>query len=147
MKKNILYIIFLLIKAKKIFPKCWSEKLGFKCCRIDIQPIFSDYEGIWGVEDDQWCGIINSPSKTDNCLNNNCCTKTDTHVSFIDDEKSLWGIESGSWCKININNNNNSDNCWSSKYGYGCCFNDNDDVIYRDEKGSWGIENNQWCGL
>jgi len=147
MIKNIFYLLLSTLCISKVYSECWSESLGYNCCSIGTQPVFSDYEGVWGMEDDQWCGIIISPSIDDNCSNYNCCTNSSTNVSFIENENYL-GVESGSWCKINFpNNNDDLDGCWSLKYGYGCCSIDNEEVLYNDDDGFWGVENNQWCGI
>jgi hypothetical protein len=38
---------------------CWSRKLGYRCCSADnTEVIVIDKDGKWGVEDQEWCGII-----------------------------------------------------------------------------------------
>lgn len=146
MSKKIIIFIITFLNIKLIYSECWSEPLGYQCCSIDVDPIFSDIDGIWGSENNQWCGIINSPSNENNCEDNNCCNNSKIKISYINND-GYWGVESGSWCKINIDNNNNINNCWSIEYGYGCCSTNNTDILYENDNGSWGTENNQWCGI
>ncbi|KAG4084845.1 glycosyl hydrolase family 10-domain-containing protein [Neocallimastix lanati (nom. inval.)] len=145
MREKVLYIHFLLMNVSVIYSKCWSESLGYKCCSLDIEPIFTDNDGIWGMENEQWCGIINKPSLENYC-ENDCCKNSNLKVSYVDNN-GYWGIESESWCKINFQNKNDIKNCWSLDIGYGCCSSNNTDILYNNEDGSWGIENGQWCGI
>jgi len=36
---------------------CWSEPLGYPCCSDCLYSWYSDEDGEWGVENDEWCGI------------------------------------------------------------------------------------------
>lgn len=36
---------------------CWSEKLGFPCCKSTRVVVYSDNDGNWGMENNDWCGI------------------------------------------------------------------------------------------
>eukprot|EP00833_Pecoramyces_ruminatium_P016865 jgi/Orpsp1_1/1190897/evm.model.d7180000081936.1 len=42
---------------------------------------------------------------------------------------------------------NSDDGCWSEKYGYKCCDENNCDVYSTDRYGSWGIQGAEWCGI
>ncbi|ORX42742.1 Arabinanase/levansucrase/invertase [Piromyces finnis] len=39
---------------------CWSEPLGYPCCTGCAYSWYSDDDGEWGVENDDWCGIYKS---------------------------------------------------------------------------------------
>jgi len=39
---------------------CWSEPLGYPCCSDCNYSWYSDDDGEWGVENDNWCGIYMS---------------------------------------------------------------------------------------
>jgi len=50
-------------KAAECVPKCWSEELGYPCCQAEVPIIyFTDEDGDWSAENDDWCGIlVNGP--------------------------------------------------------------------------------------
>ncbi|ORX86614.1 hypothetical protein BCR32DRAFT_196878, partial [Anaeromyces robustus] len=80
---------------------CWSTSLGYSCCSYSTQVFFTDDNGKWSVENDEWCGIV------ENEENNNCwsavfgypCCKY-TKVVRSTDENGDWGIEYDHWCGI-----------------------------------------------
>jgi len=42
---------------------CWAEDLGYDCCKgCDVY--YTDSDGDWGVENNQWCGILDEKCKT-----------------------------------------------------------------------------------
>ncbi|ORX86784.1 hypothetical protein BCR32DRAFT_228678 [Anaeromyces robustus] len=41
---------------------CWSEEIGYPCCKTCDVFYEEDYEGRWGIENDNWCGIPTSCS-------------------------------------------------------------------------------------
>jgi len=74
----------------------WAKAIGYECC-LSCQPsAFKDESGEWGIENNQWCGIISNG----NCcaLGYECC-KTTTTVIYTD-ESGKWGIENNEWCEI-----------------------------------------------
>ena len=38
---------------------CWSEALDYQCC-VGCKTIFTDEYGVWGIENNTWCGIPDS---------------------------------------------------------------------------------------
>ncbi|ORX48628.1 hypothetical protein BCR36DRAFT_329040 [Piromyces finnis] len=38
---------------------CWSEKLGYPCCKKNFFVVYTDEDGDWSVENNEWCGINN----------------------------------------------------------------------------------------
>ncbi|ORX83260.1 glycosyl hydrolase family 6 exoglucanase [Anaeromyces robustus] len=43
--------------------KCWSNELGYPCCKSTTEIVFTDDRGNWGVEDKKWCGVIVDETK------------------------------------------------------------------------------------
>jgi len=41
-------------------PACWSEPLGYPCCSSCSYVYYVDDDGNWGVENDDWCGLLTS---------------------------------------------------------------------------------------
>jgi len=87
-----------------------------------VAVIYTDNDGPWGVENNDWCGISNTSSAT-SCfsvaLGYNCCQQT-TEVVYVDNDVS-WGIENGDWCGIGNSNNDkhedeNKNNATSENY-------------------------------
>jgi len=82
-------------KKKKNADNCFSERLGYSCCKGN-EVLYTDNDGKWGVENDEWCGI----KDTDECQGKDdypACQET-TEVLYTDD--SEWGVENDGWCVI-----------------------------------------------
>ncbi|ORX61256.1 hypothetical protein BCR36DRAFT_315816 [Piromyces finnis] len=80
---------------------CWSEELGYPCCTSTTKVVYTDESGNWGVENNNWCGIV---SETSACwaelLGYSCCsTKTCRNAVYTDDD-GQWDVENGNWCGI-----------------------------------------------
>jgi hypothetical protein len=125
---------------------CFTERknLGYKCCQYcDI--VYTDSDGDYGFENNDWCGIA------DSCYDNNdsdkhpngypYCKQTN-EVVFTDTVE--WGVENGAWCVIK--SKEPSCTCWATKLGYPCCTTTSQS-LFTDENGEWGVENNDWCGI
>jgi len=89
--------------------QCFSQALNpsYPCCK-GTKVVFTDKDGDWGVENNKWCGIGNSPSNaSDDCfsvaLGYKCCESCD--VIFTDKDGN-WGVENKKWCGI-------KDSCFS----------------------------------
>jgi len=79
---------------------CWAEKLGYPCCKSCGPVYYTDSDGKWGVENDNWCGINCSSNNSSKCTGAQgfpCCAKS-CDVYFVDKDGE-WGIE-GDWCLI-----------------------------------------------
>jgi len=86
--------------AAKVSAACWSERLGYPCCSSSNAKVeYTDNDGEWGVENNEWCGIPVAPSCWSERLGYPCCVYT-TKVEYTDDD-GKWGIENGDWCGIN----------------------------------------------
>ncbi|KAL6604760.1 cellulose or protein binding domain-containing protein, partial [Neocallimastix sp. 'constans'] len=74
----------------------------YPCCKGNTV-IYTDEQGAWGIENDNWCGIESSstPSSSASCwaksLGYNCCSHCS--VSYTD-ENGKWGVENNVWCGI-----------------------------------------------
>jgi hypothetical protein len=141
-------------KVKACITRCWSLDLGYPCCNNpDLEVVFSDENGDWSVENNQWCGlvpIVNGPA-TD-CMvfepecwsseyNYECCTEKPNDL--FKDDKGLWGMVNGGWCGIQACTSCTDSNIQSiDKYGniWGidplnnkACIADKNDSICLDE--------------
>ncbi|OUM61927.1 glycoside hydrolase family 6 protein [Piromyces sp. E2] len=106
--------------AAKASAACWSERLGYSCCRTTTEVYYTDADGEWGVENNQWCGIQKESCWAER-LGYSCCKYT-SEVAYVDGDGN-WGVENNNWCGIigtptqsqtpqrptNSNNNNNID--------------------------------------
>jgi O-glycosyl hydrolase/predicted RNase H-like HicB family nuclease len=87
--------------AAKVSADCWATRLGYPCCSYSTEVIFSDNDGQWSVENNDWCGIVS------NQANSNCwaskigypCCKSTTEVIYTEND-GQWGIENNDWCGI-----------------------------------------------
>nr|AWI67023.1 Polysaccharide lyase family 11 [Neocallimastix frontalis] len=122
MNKYFAILATLVATSKTVLAGCFSEALGYPCCSSGVAVIYTDNDGPWGVENNDWCGISNTSSAT-SCfsvaLGYNCCQQT-TEVVYVDNDGS-WGIENGDWCGIGNSNNDkhedeNKNNATSENY-------------------------------
>jgi len=114
---------------------CWSALLGYKCC-TKPETLYKDKDGIWSVEDGNWCGIETCPS----------CVPVDS----VDRYGNIWGFDKNTNKKCIINkdqcNAEIAKDCRSALNGYMCCRNSTT-VYAEDSFGAWGVENGKWCGF
>ncbi|KAG4088722.1 hypothetical protein H8356DRAFT_1056260 [Neocallimastix lanati (nom. inval.)] len=74
---------------------------GYKCCSSDCVVIFTDDDGTWGIENDEWCGCntVSSCPFSITSQGYKCCK--DNNCSVIEtDDAGKWGIEDDDWCGI-----------------------------------------------
>jgi len=75
---------------------------GYGCCSSTCKTLFSDDDGNWGIENEEWCGCINEGEVDPKCpwevigLGYKCCTG-DCEV-IEEDENGQWAIENDEWC-------------------------------------------------
>jgi len=81
---------------------CWSEPLGFKCCSKGCNTgiIYTDRDGSWGVENNDWCGIpascqLECPGIK---IGYSCCEKCEEPILI--DENGPWSIQNNEWCSL-----------------------------------------------
>eukprot|EP00833_Pecoramyces_ruminatium_P009869 jgi/Orpsp1_1/1183901/evm.model.c7180000087153.1 len=81
--------------------ECWSEALGYQCCKTSCKVYEKDEHGEWGYENGKWCGIP-STCDDDQCwskkLGYSCCTSS--CKAYEVDANGEWGYEDGHWCGI-----------------------------------------------
>jgi lysophospholipase L1-like esterase len=72
---------------------------GYKCCSKNCVVVYTDNDGTWGVENEEWCGCsTGNPNVCVGAQGYPCCKST-KQVYYTDDDGS-WGIEDGDWCII-----------------------------------------------
>jgi len=101
---------------------CLSEEIGYPCCSEGITIVYTDEDGPWGIENGEWCRIVQ---------NNIVITNTTT---IIDSEI------------ISSSDDHDKKSCFAEKLGFSCCS-EEATVIYTDSDGQWSIENDKWCGI
>ncbi|OUM66237.1 Non-catalytic module family DOC2 [Piromyces sp. E2] len=85
---------------------CWSDILGYSCCQTTCNTVYTDKDGNWGVENNQWCGIIDSVCEVSN-NNGECFAEISGKYKccegckvWYSDEQGDWGVENNDWCSI-----------------------------------------------
>jgi len=43
--------------ARPSTDKCWSKKFGIECCKQTKEVVRETYDGLWGKENGEWCGL------------------------------------------------------------------------------------------
>ena len=75
---------------------------GYPCCASNCKVVYTDNDGTWGVENDNWCGCGVDTKQNSRCSQEvisqgyPCCSSCST-VYYID-EVGAWGVENGDWC-------------------------------------------------
>lgn len=46
-----------LVEARPSKNECWSKKFGIECCKHTKKVVRTTYDGIWGKENGEWCGL------------------------------------------------------------------------------------------
>ncbi|ORX82213.1 acetylxylan esterase [Anaeromyces robustus] len=78
---------------------CWSLALGYPCC-VGNDVIFVDESGEWGVENNNWCGIVKAPACWATALGYDCCSTNVCRTVYYEDNDGKWDVENGQWCGI-----------------------------------------------
>jgi len=99
-------------------------KQGYKCCSSKCEVVYTDADGDWGVENDQWCGCGNrvTVSNSSSCSSKitsqgyKCC-KSGCVIYYTDDD-GTWGVENGDWCGCGNGNANTPSTGGNSSGGY-----------------------------
>ncbi|ORX49954.1 hypothetical protein BCR36DRAFT_290542, partial [Piromyces finnis] len=85
---------------------------NFPCCSDNTEIIYTDEEGNWGLENDEWCfinksttttTIISTPTSSEcyfETLGYSCCPSEITEVAYTDEDGNKWGIINNEWCGI-----------------------------------------------
>jgi len=85
-----------------ISSECWSEALGYPCCKSSCRIYEIDDNGEWGYEDSHWCGLPSTCTTNAKCWSEKigypCCTSS-CHI-YEKDDNGEWGYENNQWCGI-----------------------------------------------
>ena len=109
--------------AAKASAACWSQPLGYPCCTSsNPQVLYTDADGDWSVENNDWCGIQKVASCWSEPLGYPCCKYT-SDVVYVDGD-GKWGVENNDWCGINGKPiptpiNNDGDYTIGAQYSHG----------------------------
>jgi serine protease inhibitor len=143
--------IFFLQSISVIADTCFSERLGYPCCK-DNKVLYTNDIGNWGIENGNWCGIKDTdecqgrdgypPCQetkiADTCFSERlgypCCKGNE--VLYTDND-GKWGVENDEWCGIK-----DTDEC-QGRDGYPPCQ-ETTEALYTDDS-EWGVENDGWC--
>ncbi|ORX57760.1 cellulase Cel9A precursor [Piromyces finnis] len=126
---------------------CFAKSMGYACCSVGTEVVYTDNDGQWGIENGQWCGIgggQQQQQQEEKCGDYACCSGCE---SVYVDNDGKWGVENGNWCLIKESKCGGSSavTCTGMNSGYQCC--DTCNVVYTDNDGKWGIMNGEWCGI
>jgi hypothetical protein len=85
---------------------CWSKSLGYPCCSGKVVVEYTDANGKWGIENNNWCGIINSNNSScwARALGFSCCSTRTCRTSVFNDYDGQWDVENNQWCGITTAN-------------------------------------------
>ncbi|OUM69502.1 family 6 carbohydrate esterase [Piromyces sp. E2] len=85
---------------------CWAKALGYPCCSGKVTVEYTDASGQWGVENNNWCGIVKKSQSS--CwakdLGYNCCSTRTCRTSVYNDFDGQWDIDNNQWCGISTAN-------------------------------------------
>ncbi|KAG4102989.1 hypothetical protein H8356DRAFT_1648349 [Neocallimastix lanati (nom. inval.)] len=105
------FVVLTLASTVSAKSNCSSKikNQGYECCSSECEVVYTDEDGNWGVENDQWCGCEDTKSEivTTECATSilekgySCCPK-DCKVLYTDEE-GTWGINNYKWCICNSN--------------------------------------------
>jgi len=71
-------------------------KQGYKCCSANCVVYYTDADGNWGYENNQWCGC--GPAVCVGAQGYPCC-KSSRNVVYTDGDGD-WSVENNDWCLI-----------------------------------------------
>jgi len=102
---------------------CWSTRLGYPCCTNNSQVYFVDDNGSWGIQNDDWCGIVKTGNGNGNGNGGSCwstrlgypCCTNNSQVFFVDGD-GQWGIQNGDWCGIQTSNQSSQNPSQGNQY-------------------------------
>jgi len=81
---------------------CSVQALGYPCCSpTNIEIIYQDENGDWGMENGNWCGITKSSTCWSQKLGFPCCSSCLPVV--LTDNDGKWSMENDDWCGIPTN--------------------------------------------
>ena len=78
---------------------CWSTNLGYPCCVGQTEVVYTDNDGKWGVQNNNWCGIIDNTCWAKN-LGYDCCSTDKCRTVLYTDSDGKWDVDNDNWCGI-----------------------------------------------
>jgi len=69
---------------------------GYKCCSSNCVVYYTDNDGDWGVENNEWCGCGTGSNTCVGAQGYPCCKYT-RQVEYTDNDGN-WGVENNDWC-------------------------------------------------
>ncbi|KAG4104478.1 family 48 glycoside hydrolase [Neocallimastix lanati (nom. inval.)] len=75
---------------------------GYACCAVGCEVVYTDNDGEWGVENNEWCGCGKAPAPKPKCSSAilaqgySCCSSCGT--VYYTDADGDWGVENNDWC-------------------------------------------------
>jgi len=95
------FVNYALVKAGSC-PASITDQ-GYPCCSTGCTVYYTDNDGDWGVENNQWCGCGNG----NNVAKSECpasitsqgyeCCSENCEIVYTDDDGN-WGVENNQWC-------------------------------------------------
>jgi len=90
------------VAPPKSLPGSCSAKIlaqGYKCCSANCTVVYTDDDGDWGVENNQWCGCGPSAKCSQKILAQGykCCADPNCVIYYTDADGD-WGVENDQWC-------------------------------------------------
>jgi Glycosyl hydrolase family 45./Cellulose or protein binding domain. len=100
MKLSVTSCIVLAASIAKVSADCFSTALGYPCCTNTVNVVYTDSDGQWGVENNNWCGI-QSQAKSGLWTGQNQGYPACGHciVTYVDGD-GKWGVQDGNWCGL-----------------------------------------------
>jgi hypothetical protein len=73
---------------------------GYKCCSANCEVVYTDGDGDWGVENNEWCGCGGAAGpvcpEAITSQGYKCCSSCST--VYYSDNDGDWGVENNDWC-------------------------------------------------
>jgi len=67
MKASVVFTVVIALIANIVSADSyWSTDLGYPCRQKTVHVKYTDKDGLWGVENGNWCGIINTQASDQN---------------------------------------------------------------------------------
>ncbi|OUM59027.1 family 6 carbohydrate esterase [Piromyces sp. E2] len=88
-------------QTTKTLSNCWATRLGYPCCVGEVEVAYTDNDGKWGVQNNNWCGIIKCWAKK---LGYECCSTNKCRNVVYTDSDGKWDVDNDNWCGITSSN-------------------------------------------
>jgi len=100
MKLGISSCLVLAATIAKVSGACFSTNLGYPCCTSTKTVAYVDDDGLWGIENNNWCGIEEQTSAGQwTGQNQGYPACSHCNVSYVDGDGE-WGVQNNDWCGI-----------------------------------------------